>query len=289
MSSENDRPLVGKVAVITGASRGIGKQTALAMARRGATIVIAARTQQTRENTPGTLNETAEAVRDMGGDLLVLQADLAIQPDLDRIVTASLERYGGVDILVNNAAYTVGKALWTHVPDLTREQWEKGFAVNVTAPLMLISGFWSSMCERGGGVVVNVTSGAAMSQPLDWTTKLEGSSLPDNGPLYGATKAALNRMANAVAHEGAPFNIAVVNVEPGLVLTETMARTFRSQGLDGAGSGAIPPTVPAAAIAYLCTCGDRMRYSGQIVDGPELVANWGFSPKRVPPGRRAIR
>ena len=64
-------------------------------------------------------------------------------------------------MLVNNAAYTVGRTLFTHVPDLTREQWEKQFAVNVTAPLMLIQGFWNSMRGRGGGVVVNLTSGEA--------------------------------------------------------------------------------------------------------------------------------
>jgi NAD(P)-dependent dehydrogenase (short-subunit alcohol dehydrogenase family) len=101
---------------------------------------------------------------------------------------------GHVDILVNNAAYTVGKALWTHAPHLTREQGEKGMAINVTAPLMLIQGFWASMASQGGGVVVNVTSGAALPQPLDASVGLTGSSLPDSGPIYGATKAALNRM-----------------------------------------------------------------------------------------------
>ena len=161
------------------------------------------------------------------------------------------------------------------MPELTRGQWEKGFAVNVTAPLMLIEGFWESMRAHGGGVVVNVTSGAANLQPLDATIRLPGSTLPDNGPLYGASKAALDRMANVIAREGLPHNIAVINLEPGFVLTETMEQTFIETGVDGTEMGAIPPTVPARAIVHLCTCDDPMRYSGQIVSAPALVEELG--------------
>ncbi len=278
MTMPVERPLEAKVAVVTGASRGIGKQTALALARRGAAVVIVARTQEERPNTPGTLTDTAAAIEALGADFLVIRADASVQADLDQVVSVTLERYGGVDILVNNAAYTVGKALWAHVPELTREQWEKGFAINVTAPLMLTSGFWSSMRGRGGGRVVNVTSGAAGLQPLDRATKLEGSSFPDNGPLYGASKAALNRMANVIAQEGLAHNIAVVNVEPGFVLTETMEQTFKQQGVAEAGAAGISPTIPAAAIAYLCTCDEPMSYSGQIVSAPVLVADLGLLP-----------
>jgi NAD(P)-dependent dehydrogenase (short-subunit alcohol dehydrogenase family) len=188
-------------------------------------------------------------------------------------VAATLDRFGGVDVLVNNAAYTVGRTLFTHVPELTRDQWDKHFAVNVTAPLMLTQAFWSSMKERGGGVVVNVTSGAAMLQPVT-TDRSNQTGLPENGPAYGASKAALNRMANVIAHEGAAVGIAVINVEPGFVLTETMATTFERTGVTD--TAAIPPTVPAAAIAHLCTCDDPMRYSGEIVSAPQLVAELGL-------------
>ena len=266
-----DRSLAGKVAVVTGASRGIGKQTCLELVRLGAAVVLASRTEEPRERTPGTLHETAEAIRGAGGEASVVRTDLAQQADLERLVAFTHERYGRADILVNNAAYTVGKALWAHVPDLTREQWENGFAVNVTAPLMLISGFWDSMRENGGGVIVNVSSGAANLQPLNASVRLPGSTLPDNGPLYGASKAALNRMANVIAGDGAPHNIAVINVEPGFVLTEVMEQTLKTSGIEGAGSGAIAPTVPARAIAYLCSCDDPLQYSGAIVSAPHLV------------------
>ncbi|HXY91900.1 MAG TPA: SDR family oxidoreductase [Acidimicrobiia bacterium] len=264
------RALEGKVAVVTGASRGIGKQTCLALGALGASVVLAARTEEPRARTPGTLHETAAAIRAAGGNALVVPADLARPDDVAALIARTLEHHGHVDVLVNNAAYTVGKALWAHVPDVTREQWEKGFTVNVTAPLLLIQGFWESMRTRGGGVVVNVTSGAANLQGLDETVHLPGSTLPSEGPLYGASKAALNRMANVIAGEGAPHRIAVVNVEPGFVLTETMEQTFRAEGVDAASTGAISATIPARVIAHLCTCDDPMQYSGRIVSAPEL-------------------
>jgi NAD(P)-dependent dehydrogenase (short-subunit alcohol dehydrogenase family) len=267
--------LDGKVAVVTGASRGIGKQTCLELARLGATVVMTARTAEPRPQTPGTLEETAAAIRALGSTPTVVQADLAHQDDLDRIVATALGEHGGVDILVNNAAYTVGKALWEQVPHMTREQWEKGFAVNVTAPLMLIQGFWESMRARGGGVVVNVTSGAAGFQPLDVAISAPGEVLPEIGPLYGASKAALDRMANAVAHAAHPHGIAVIDAEPGFVVTETMAATFAAGGSDASELG-LAPSVPAKGIAYLCSCADPMRYSGRVVSLPALVEELGL-------------
>ncbi len=209
-----------KVAVITGASRGIGKQTSLLLAEKGFELVLAARTEEPRPNTPGTLKETADLLRQRGCEPLVLRADLGLQEDLDRLVGATLERFERVDVLVNNAAYTVGRTLFTHVPDLTRDQWERHFAINVTAPLMLIQGFWNSL-KAVAGVVVNVTSGAAYLR--DVTPDLSNDTgLPENGPAYGASKAALNRMANVIAQEGLAHGISIINLEPGFVLTETM-------------------------------------------------------------------
>jgi len=262
-----------KVAVVTGASRGIGKQTCLLLARRGVQLVLAARTEHPRPGTPGTLGETVEELRALGADPLAVRADLADEDDVQRIVFETLDRFGGVDILVNNAAYTVGKTLFTHVPDLSRDQWDKHFAVNVTAPLMLIQGFWNSMRERGGGVIVNLTSGEGSLRPVD-PQRQNRTSLPENGPAYGSSKAALNRMTNVIAQEGYEHGIAVIAVEPGFVLTEAMAATFARTGVTE--TDAIPPTVPAAAIAYLCTCDDPMRYTGEIVSGPALVQEVGL-------------
>jgi NAD(P)-dependent dehydrogenase (short-subunit alcohol dehydrogenase family) len=133
------------------------------------------------------------------------------------------------------------------------------------------------MADHGGGVVINVTSGAAKLQPLDvGTTRLEGSDLGENGPLYGASKAALDRMANVIAFEGKAHNIAVINVSPGLVLTETMELTLTRHGAN-MGDRFRQPVVPAKAIVWLCACDDPMRFSGQVVDGPELHDQLGLS------------
>jgi NAD(P)-dependent dehydrogenase (short-subunit alcohol dehydrogenase family) len=263
-----------RVAVVTGASRGIGKQTALQLARRGVQVVLVARTEQPRVGTPGTLADTVEELRALGGDPHAIRADLAREDDVSRVVDETLERFGSVDILVNNAAYTVGKTLFTHIPDLTREQWDKHFAVNVTAPLMLIQGFWPAMRERGGGVIVNLTSGAADLRPLHPNPENQ-TGLPENGPAYGASKAALNRMTNVVAQEGLEHNIAVIALEPGFVLTETMAATFQATGVTN--TDAISPAVPAIAIAYLCTCDDPLRYSGELVSAPALAEELGLA------------
>jgi NAD(P)-dependent dehydrogenase (short-subunit alcohol dehydrogenase family) len=260
-----------KVAIVTGASRGIGKQIALRLGRRGFRMVIAARTEQPRPGTPGTLGETIAEMESDGTDVLGIRADMAAADDLDRIVSATLERYGRVDVLVNNAAYTVGRTLFTHVPDLARDQWDKHFAVNVTAPLMLIQACWNTMRDHGGGVVVNMTSSAARPVAL---TNSQDIGLPENGPAYGASKAALNRMANVIAREGAPHGIAVINVDPGFVLTETMAQTLQANGV--VATDAIPTFVPASVVEHLCTCEDPTIYSGRVVDAPAMHAELGL-------------
>src|ERR1700733_5178358 len=143
--SSGSKQLEGRVVLVTGASRGIGKQVAIRLAALGAHLVLAARTAEPRPNTPGTLDETAVAVAAVGPEPLVVAADLSRQTDLDELVATVLGRLGGLDILVNNAGYTVGRAIYTHAPGLTREQWDKVMAINATAPLMLTQGFWASM------------------------------------------------------------------------------------------------------------------------------------------------
>lgn len=260
-----------KVAIVTGASRGIGKQIAIRLARRDFQVVVTARTETPRRNTPGTLHDTVAEIERDGARAVGVRADMAEPGDLDRLVSVTLEQFGRVDVLVNNAAYTVGRTLFTHVPDLTREQWDKHLAVNVTAPLMLIQACWPSMCENGRGVVVNMTSSAAQLVDLSHATD---TGLPENGPAYGASKAALDRMANVIAREGAPHGIAVINVDPGFVLTETMEVTLGSEGV--AHTTAIPTAVPASVVEHLCTCDDPSAYSGQIIRAPDLHASLGL-------------
>src|SRR5947209_17107822 len=95
-------------AIITGASRGIGKQLAVELGRRGANVVVAARTVEPHRRLPGSIGETVEAVKAVGGDAIAVQMDLAVPDDIEALGREAIERFGGIDILVNNAADTSG-------------------------------------------------------------------------------------------------------------------------------------------------------------------------------------
>jgi len=146
-------------------------------------------------------------------------------------------------------------------------------AINATAPLMLTQRFWNMMRDQGGGRVVNVTSDAASLQDLG--SAIQAPGMDSIGAAYGASKAALDRMANSLAIEAAPLGIAIINVQPGFTLTETMQRTNEISGVSE--TTAIPLHIPAAAIAWLCTCEDPWPYAGRVVDGPALVAELGLT------------
>jgi NAD(P)-dependent dehydrogenase (short-subunit alcohol dehydrogenase family) len=128
--------LEGKVAVVTGASRGIGKATAIALARGGADIVIAARTEVEPGPLPGTLAETIAQLHALGSRAVAVRCNVGSQDDLDRLVEQTVAEMGRIDVLVNNAAFT-GMATIKSTADLTRKEWELQFAVNVHAPYML--------------------------------------------------------------------------------------------------------------------------------------------------------
>lgn len=121
LQRQQELDLTGKVVIITGASRGIGKEAAQAFARRGANLVLTARTVEPDSWLPGTLGETLARIEDMGASAITVQADLASEADLERIVDAAVERFGGVDVLVNNAAATASDFWSKRFLELSRE------------------------------------------------------------------------------------------------------------------------------------------------------------------------
>jgi NAD(P)-dependent dehydrogenase (short-subunit alcohol dehydrogenase family) len=260
--------LDGKVAVVTGAARGIGRQVAIDLAADGATVVLASRSVDPKGKLPGTLGEVAEAVEATGGTALVVPTDLSDFEQVDRLARRTLDELGRVDILVNNAAYT-GRALTLGLSEITREQWLMQFAVNVHAPYFLTQAFVGSMREHGGGRVINVSSGAA-----NFETPTAGASSHVLRPKagYGSTKAALNRMTNSLAQELFDDGIVVVAVEPGKVLTEVMV-IMGERGGDI--SDAIPTSVPAGVIHHLATAVDAMRHTGALIHAPSFAETLG--------------
>jgi len=259
--------LEGKVALVTGASRGIGRESALELAREGADVVVAARTVEPRSKLPGTVGETVAAIEALGRRALAVATDVSRVADLDALVERALATFGRIDVLVNNAAYTSGHALTQPLWDMSRDDWELQFATNVHAPFSLIKAISPHMRDQGGGVVVNVTSRAYEMQPVG----LDGERFGAAGPwAYGASKAALNRMTNGMAAQLHEHEIAVIAMEPGFVRTEFVDLMSERGAFDA--SDAIPMAVPARVVAHLAASADAMRYTGQVVWAQTLHA-----------------
>jgi NAD(P)-dependent dehydrogenase (short-subunit alcohol dehydrogenase family) len=263
------QPLEGKVAVITGSSRGIGKVTALELARDGADVVISARVEQPIEGRPGwSLEEAAAAVRDLGRRVLAVRMDVTRDADVRSMIDTTLREFGRVDILVNNAARMGGgEPFIGGSPGLFDEFIE----TNLRAPYMLAQLVAPHMAETGGGTIINITSAAARmpGPPREGAAyNPQGSGV---GIGYGIAKAGLNRWMAGVAPELKSSNIAIVNIDPGLTITERNQLNPRP-GVDY--SRADSPEVTAKAIAFICR--DPMPYTGSIVVARELVDKEGL-------------
>lgn len=256
--------LAGRVALVTGASRGVGQATALELARRGADLVIAARTvSDPVPGMPGTLAETADAARALGREVEVVAADLNDPASVSHLAEEALSWKGRVDVLVNNAAF-LGRAAYHNLDELELKNFVRQFQVNVTAPFILSKALVPSMRASGGGVIVNVTSGAGIIGQYDTP-----------GITYGSTKAALNRLTTLLARDLRADNIAVFAVDPSYTRTALVEQTAEQVGLDA--SLAHPPEVPARVIATLIEA-DIDRTTGRIfktVEGkhPVLMAD----------------
>jgi NAD(P)-dependent dehydrogenase (short-subunit alcohol dehydrogenase family) len=265
--------LAGRVALVTGASRGVGQAIALELARRGAHMVLAARTvDQAVPGMPGTLSETAGAVRALGGEAHVVAADLTDTEAVERLAEQALAWRGRVDVLVNNAAF-LGRAAYHSLDEMSLKNFGRQLTVNVTAPFVLSKALVPAMREAGGGAIVNVTSGAGI---------IGAYSTP--GIAYGSTKAALNRLTTLLARDLRSDGIAVFAVDPGYTRTVLVDQTAEQVGLDA--STAHAPEVPAGVVADLVEA-DASATTGRVfkaVEGkrPVLMADgWAPMPEGV--------
>lgn len=230
--------LAGRVALVTGASRGVGQATALELAGRGADLVLAARTvEQADSRTPGSLRETAEVVRSVGQEAFLVRTDLNDPASVERLAEEALAWKGSVDVVVNNAAF-LGRAAYYSLDELDLKNFARQFNVNVTAPFILTKALVPAMRKSGGGVFANVTSGAGII-----------GSYTTPGITYGSTKAALNRLSTLLARDLREDAIAVFAVDPGYTRTVLAEQTAALAGQDI--SSAHPPEIPARVIADL--------------------------------------
>lgn len=210
MTINQQGPLAGKVAVVTGASRGIGEGVAIRLAMDGAKVVIAARSVNDGDHfLPGTIVDVANRIEAAGGSAIAVQADLSKSEDRERLIQKTEETFGSVDILVNNAAVTY----FIPVVDFPQRKYDTMFEVQVFAAFHLAQMVLPGMKEKGTGAILNISSHAALHPDPTLSSSRRG------GTVYGMCKAALERFTTGLAAEVYEDNIAVNVISPGVVAT----------------------------------------------------------------------
>lgn len=200
--------LEGKVAIVTGASRGIGKSIAQLFALEGARVICGARTRREGEHPlEGSLDTTVAEIKKAGGEASAVACDVSSEEDCERLVASARERYGPCDILVNNAAL----AYFIPLKDYPIKRWLRSFAVNVHGSFMLSRLVLEDMIPRGSGAIVNVSSVDAIGPGRG---PYRASPRPIGITCYGSSKAAIERMTQGLAEEVYQYGISVSCVSP---------------------------------------------------------------------------
>lgn len=270
-----------KVALITGASRGIGKACAVELAAAGFDVAITARTVregEAREHSPtvakvdtsplpGSLDSTSALVEQAGGRAMAVFADLLEPATIGAAVIKVLERWGRIDVVVHNGRYIgpghMDPFLETPI-DLLRKQIE----ANVMAPLIINQFVIPAMIAQGGGTFINITSTSAYGSPINPAGK------GGWGMGYGVSKGAFQRIAGIIAAEHGGDGIHAYNLQPGFIATERMAQDMGAFGF----VGGVTPTVPAKVAAWLATSPDAPALSGETIEAQQFCHERGLLP-----------
>jgi citronellol/citronellal dehydrogenase len=254
----------GRVALVTGASRGIGAAIAVRLAEEGAAVGITARTVEPHPTLTGTLPETAAAIEASGARVAVVAADMADGDDRARIVPEIEAALGPVDILVNNAA----AAFYIPTAEMTLKRRRLLFELNVHAPVDLIQQVVPGMRERDAGWIVNISS-ATSKRPQGPPFEV-GGKLGSTSTLYGSTKSALERITAGLAAELADDGIALNTVAPVAAVRTPGAEAHLGSYLDDTPGLVEPVEWLADATLALATCDPRSTSGRVLYSGPYL-------------------
>lgn len=205
--------LAGKVAIVTGSSRGLGKAIAIGLAKEGADVVIAARSQ-TVQGLPGTIFETANEIKGLGAAALAVPCDVTDEDSVNNMVQKTLERFGQIDILINNA----GIAFYYPILETPLKRWEIVMKVNLFGPFICSKAVLPNMIGRKAGSIINISSLAADQR--------DEGAVP-TGAAYAVSKAGLDRLTLALATEAGRHNIAVNALKPYTVVNTDGMRSWQ--------------------------------------------------------------
>jgi NAD(P)-dependent dehydrogenase (short-subunit alcohol dehydrogenase family) len=225
--------VAGTAAIVTGATSGLGRAVALRLAAGGANVALLGRSQQD-------LDDVAEQIKTTGLRALPMQVDLADAASLGEVVDRAVRELGKLSVLVNAAGTDVPRS----AEDLSLDEWERVLAVNLTAPFMLARSAMPHMRQRGGGLIVNISSVAGRR---GWA----------NASAYCATKFALTGLTQSLAAEGRQDGIRVCVLYPGAMSTSwgtfepTQREAGRAQPADERDS--LDPAIVADLIAWMAT------------------------------------
>jgi dehydrogenase/reductase SDR family protein 1 len=258
-----------KVALVTGASRGVGKGIALGLGEAGATVYITGRTVEEGKaavDLPGTIYQTAEEVSKLGGTGIAVPCDHVNDEEVKDVFQRIQTEQNRLDILVNNVwggyeFFNDGTEFWNEKGFWTTpiSRWDKSFQAGVRAHYVASVLAAPIMIRQQSGLIVNISFFAAQRV--------------DKGVVYGVAKAADDRMAACIAHELREHNVAVVSLYPGLVRTESVMKAAQYFDLSNSES----PQFVGRVVAALATDLNIMQRSGQVLITAAVAREFGFS------------
>ncbi len=252
--------LAGKVAVVTGASRGIGDAIATRFAMEGARVVVSARTVEDGDHMlPGSINSVVKRIRDAGGEALAVRTDLAVTEHRENLIKSAENEYGPVDILVNNAAITY----FEPVEVFTEKHFRLMLEVQVYGPLHLAQLVLPGMKAKGSGRILNISSHAALHP--DKAVQGHGST------VYGMCKAALERFSTGLASEVFQQGIGVNAISPGLVATPGVVH---HKLINETNKDNVTPVEHMAEACLRLVYGDINEFSGMITYADEMLRDY---------------